>query len=56
MQITGICRSTAACLTVLVVSAASAQETVRVRGTIERVDGGVYVVKARDGMQGSPPA
>ena len=30
-------------------SAAGAQETVRVRGTIERLDGPVYVVKARDG-------
>jgi hypothetical protein len=28
---------------------ASAQELVRVRGTIERVEGDVYVVKARDG-------
>jgi hypothetical protein len=28
---------------------ASAQETVRVRGVIERVDGTVYVVKGRDG-------
>ena len=32
-------------------SAASAQDTVRVRGTIERVDGPVYVVKARDGAE-----
>ena len=30
-------------------SAAGAQETVRVRGAIERLDGPVYVVKARDG-------
>ena len=30
---------------------ASAQETVRVRGTIERVEGPVYVVKNRDGME-----
>jgi hypothetical protein len=30
-------------------SAAGAQETMRVRGTIERLDGPVYVVKARDG-------
>ena len=29
---------------------ASAQEAVRVRGTIERVEGDVYVVKARDGQ------
>jgi hypothetical protein len=28
-----------------------AQETVRVRGTIERVDGDTYVVKARDGAE-----
>jgi len=30
---------------------ASAQETVRIRGTIESVDGAVYVVKNRDGAQ-----
>jgi hypothetical protein len=30
---------------------AGAQETVRVRGTIERLDGPVYVVKARDGAE-----
>jgi len=32
-------------------SAAGAQDAVRVRGTIERVDGPVYVVKARDGSE-----
>jgi hypothetical protein len=31
--------------------AASAQETVRLRGTIERVEGPVYVVKNRDGAE-----
>lgn len=30
---------------------ASAQETVRVRGTIERIEGAVYVVKTRDGSE-----
>ncbi len=30
---------------------ASAQETVRIRGTIERVEGPVYVVKNRDGVE-----
>jgi hypothetical protein len=30
---------------------ASAQETVRIRGTIERVDGPVYVIKNRDGAE-----
>jgi hypothetical protein len=34
-----------------VASTAGAQDTVRVRGTIERVDGPVYVVKARDGSE-----
>jgi hypothetical protein len=34
---------------VLAGSVATAQEIVRVRGTIERVEGDVYVVKARDG-------
>jgi hypothetical protein len=28
-----------------------AQDTVRVRGTIERLDGSTYVVKARDGSE-----
>src|ERR1700692_3806216 len=31
---------------------ASAQETVRIRGTVERIDGPVYVVKNRDGAEG----
>ena len=29
----------------------SAQETVRIRGTVERIDGPVYVVKNRDGAE-----
>jgi hypothetical protein len=33
---------------------ASAQETVRIRGTIEKVDGPVYVVKNRDGAELKP--
>src|SRR5476651_1804080 len=33
------------------ISSASAQETVRIRGTIERVEGPVYVVKNRDGAE-----
>jgi hypothetical protein len=32
-------------------SAAGAQDTVRVRGTIERQEGPIYVVKARDGAE-----
>ena len=35
----------------LAASTAWAQDTVRVRGTIERVDGPVYVIKARDGAE-----
>ncbi len=31
------------------ITASLAQDTVRVRGTIERVDGSIYVIKARDG-------
>jgi len=30
---------------------ASAQDTVRVRGTVERIDGPVFVVKSRDGSE-----
>jgi hypothetical protein len=33
----------------LTTSAANAQDTVRVRGTIERLEGPVYIVKSRDG-------
>jgi hypothetical protein len=36
---------------VLVASTAWAQDTVRVRGTIERVEGFAYVVKSRDGAE-----
>jgi hypothetical protein len=32
-------------------SVAGAQDTMRVRGTIERVDGAIYVVKVRDGAE-----
>jgi hypothetical protein len=32
-------------------SSALAQDTVRVRGTVERVDGAIYVIKARDGAE-----
>src|ERR1700759_86535 len=30
---------------------ASAQDTVRVRGTVERIEGPVYIVKTRDGSE-----
>jgi hypothetical protein len=30
---------------------ASAQETVRIRGTVERIDGPVFVIKSRDGAE-----
>jgi hypothetical protein len=36
---------------VLAVTAARAQENVRIRGTIERVDGSMYAVKTRDGSE-----
>src|SRR5229473_2446696 len=38
-------------MTVTGVATALAQDTVRVRGTIERIDGSVYAVKARDGAE-----
>ncbi len=45
----GLC---AAALTLGVLgSAANAQDTVRVRGTIERVEGPIYVIKSRDGAE-----
>jgi hypothetical protein len=33
------------------IATAVAQDTVRVRGTIERIDGSMYVIKARDGAE-----
>src|SRR5260370_37933390 len=39
------------CALVCIALPASAQETVRIRGTIERVEGPVYVVKNRDGAE-----
>src|SRR5262249_57557218 len=36
---------------VLTASTVNAQDTVRLRGTIERVEGPVYVVKSRDGNE-----
>jgi hypothetical protein len=41
----------AAAGTLILASSAAAQDTVRVRGTIERAEGPVYVVKARDGSE-----
>jgi hypothetical protein len=38
-------------LTLAMFASASAQDTVRVRGTIERVEGPVYVIKTRDGAE-----
>src|SRR5262245_59691229 len=33
------------------IATAAAQDVVRVRGSIERVDGAIYVIKARDGAE-----
>ena len=45
-------RTLAAAIVVMsFVPLASAQETLRIRGTIEKVDGAVYVVKNRDGAE-----
>jgi hypothetical protein len=44
----GLC---AAALTLATFASASAQDTMRVRGTIERVEGPVYVIKTRDGAE-----
>src|SRR5258706_5447085 len=37
--------------TICAVAPASAQETIRIRGTIERVEGPIFVVKNRDGAE-----
>ena len=44
----GLC---AAALTLAMFASASAQDTMRVRGTIARVEGPVYVIKTRDGAE-----
>src|SRR6195952_6015863 len=41
----------ASLVSICVALPASAQETVRIRGTVERVEGPVYVVKNRDGAE-----
>jgi hypothetical protein len=41
----------AAAMLVSGIPAALAQDTVRVRGTIERVEGSIYVIKTRDGAE-----
>ena len=41
----------AAALTLAWLASTSAQDTVRVRGSIERVEGPVYVIKSRDGAE-----
>ena len=38
-------------MTVAGIAAGLAQDTVRIRGTIERIDGPIYVIKARDGAE-----
>jgi hypothetical protein len=58
---TANCRITAAALPAIALAALAmsvagitaglAQDTVRVRGTIERIDGSTYVIKARDGAE-----
>ena len=41
----------ASLISICMVLPASAQETVRIRGTVERIEGTVYVVKNRDGAE-----
>jgi hypothetical protein len=45
------CALGATALTLALIASARAQDTVRVRGTIERVEGPVYVIKSRDGAE-----
>jgi Domain of unknown function (DUF5666) len=46
-----ICLFTAGFTLAALGSLASAQDTVRIRGTIDRVEGPIYVVKSRDGSE-----
>jgi hypothetical protein len=47
----GLMLGPAALTLAMLAPAARAQDTVRVRGTIERVDGPLYVIKSRDGAE-----
>jgi hypothetical protein len=54
MTMSGIAQrvlAAASFVSVAMVLPASAQETVRIRGAVERIDGPVYVVKNRDGVE-----
>jgi hypothetical protein len=54
MTMTGMAQrvlAAASFVSMAMVLPASAQETVRIRGTVERIDGPVYVVKNRDGAE-----
>jgi hypothetical protein len=54
MTMSGMARrvlAAASFISIYMVLPASAQETVRIRGTVERIEGPVYVVKNRDGAE-----
>jgi hypothetical protein len=54
MTMSGMARrimAAASFLSICIALPASAQETVRIRGTVERIEGPVYVVKNRDGAE-----
>jgi hypothetical protein len=54
MTMSGMARrvlAAASLFSICMVLPASAQETVRIRGTVERINGPVYVVKNRDGTE-----
>ena len=46
-----LCKIALAVSLLCVASLAHAQDTVRVRGTVERIEGPVYVIKSRDGTE-----
>src|SRR6202048_2254217 len=54
MSMSGMARrvlAAASFISICIALPASAQETVRIRGTVERIEGPVYVVKNRDGAE-----
>jgi hypothetical protein len=51
MTVTALASIALGAMMVAGIATASAQETVRVRGAVERIDGSIYVIRARDGAE-----
>jgi len=51
MTVTALASIALGAMMVAGIATASPQETVRVRGAVERIDGSIYVIRARDGAE-----